>query len=90
MPIAIYIYQDTDLSGAFTNTKSKFLIITFTSDWLYPSYQSKDIVKAMKANDIDVSFIEIQTSYGHDSFLVEIDGQSKLVSHFLKNVAKDK
>jgi len=82
--------EDTDLSGAFTNTKSKFLIITFTSDWLYPSYQSKDIVKAMKANDIDVSFIEIQTSYGHDSFLVEIDGQSKLVSHFLKNVAKDK
>ena len=81
--------EDTDLVGAFKDIKTKFLIITFTSDWLYPSYQSKDIVKAMKANDVDVSFIEIDTSYGHDSFLVEIEGQSKLVSHFLKNVAKE-
>ena len=81
--------EDADLGGAFKVVKSKFLIITFTSDWLYPSYQSKDIVKAMKANDVDVSFIEIETNYGHDSFLVEIEGQSKLVSHFLNNIAKD-
>jgi homoserine O-acetyltransferase len=80
--------EDTDLVGVFKNVKTKFLIITFTSDWLYPSYQSKDIVKAMKSNEVDVSFIEIETSYGHDSFLVEIDGQSKLVKHFLNNVAK--
>jgi homoserine O-acetyltransferase/O-succinyltransferase len=82
------ISEDTDLVGAFKNVKTKFLIITFTSDWLYPSYQSKDIVKAMKANDVDVSFIEIETSYGHDSFLVEIEGQSKLVSDFLNNIEK--
>jgi len=81
--------EDTDLVAAFKGMKTKFLIVTFTSDWLYPSYQSKDIVKAMKANDVDVSFIEIATKYGHDSFLVEIDGQSKLVTHFLTNVAKD-
>ncbi|MDE1921175.1 MAG: homoserine O-acetyltransferase [Candidatus Omnitrophica bacterium] len=80
--------EGSDLVEVFKNVKTKFLIITFTSDWLYPSYQSKDVVKAMKANDIDVSFIEIETSYGHDSFLVEIEGQSKLVSHFLSNVAK--
>jgi len=81
--------EGTDLVGAFKDLKTKFLIVTFTSDWLYPSYQSKDIVRAMKANDLDVSFIEIETSYGHDSFLVEIEGQSKLVSHFLSNVAKN-
>jgi homoserine O-acetyltransferase/O-succinyltransferase len=75
-----------DLQKVFKGLKNKFLIITFTSDWLYPSYQSKDMVKALKANDIDVSFIEIETNYGHDSFLVEIDGQSKLVKHFLHNV----
>jgi homoserine O-acetyltransferase len=80
--------QNMDLVEVFKRVKSKFLIITFTSDWLYPSYQSKDIVRAMKANDLDVSFIEIETSYGHDSFLVEIDGQSKLVRDFLKNAAK--
>lgn len=78
--------EDKDLQKLFKGVTSKFLIITFTSDWLYPSYQSKQMVKAMKANDIDVSFIEIDTSYGHDSFLVEIEGQSKLVKHFLSNV----
>ena len=78
--------EDADLLKVFKKIKSKILIITFTSDWLYPSYQSKDMVKAMKANDIDVSFVEITTNYGHDSFLVEIDGQSKLVKSFLENI----
>ncbi len=78
--------EDQELSKVFKAIKSKILIITFTSDWLYPSYQSKDMVKAMKGNDVDVSFVEITTNYGHDSFLVEIEGQSKLVSHFLNNV----
>jgi len=81
--------EGTDLIGAFKGINTKFLIITFSSDWLYPSYQSKEVVKAMKANDIDISFIEIETNYGHDSFLVEIEGQSKLVSHFLNNVARE-
>ncbi|MDE2027622.1 MAG: homoserine O-acetyltransferase, partial [Candidatus Omnitrophica bacterium] len=80
--------EDGDLVKVFKGVKTKFLIVTFTSDWLYPSYQSKDIVRAMKANDIDVSFIEIDTSYGHDSFLVEINGQSKLVRDFLNNAAQ--
>ncbi len=79
--------EDVDLSKVFKGVPSKFLIITFTSDWLYPSYQSKQMVKAMKANDVDVSFIEIDTNYGHDSFLVEIEGQSKLVKSFLGNLA---
>lgn len=78
--------EDADLLTVFKGVKTKFLIITFTSDWLYPSYQIKEVVRAMKANDIDVSFIEINTNYGHDSFLVEIDGQSKLVKDFLNNV----
>ncbi|MBI3602221.1 MAG: homoserine O-acetyltransferase [Candidatus Omnitrophica bacterium] len=80
--------QEGDLATVFKGVETKFLVVTFTSDWLYPSYQSKHIVKAMKANEIDVSFIEIDTTYGHDSFLVEIEGQSKLVSHFLNNIAK--
>ncbi len=78
--------EEADLQKLFKGVPTKFLVITFTSDWLYPSYQSKQMVKAMKANDIDVSFIEIDTTYGHDSFLVEIEGQSKLVKHFLSNV----
>ncbi len=80
--------EDQDLMTVFKKLQAKFLVVTFTSDWLYPSYQSKEMVKAMKGNDVDISFIEIDTTYGHDSFLVEIDGQSKLVKDFLNNVAK--
>lgn len=81
--------EDGDLTAVLKNVKAKVLIITFTSDWLYPSYQSKQMVRAFKANDVEVSFVEIDTDYGHDSFLVEIDSQSKLVKHFLDNVAKE-
>ncbi len=81
--------KDGDLLKAFKNVKSNFLVIAFTSDWLYPAYQSKDMVRALKANDIDVSYVEINSSYGHDAFLVEIDEQSHLVSHFLKRIYKE-
>jgi homoserine O-acetyltransferase len=78
-----------DLTAVLKNVESHFLIITFSSDWLYPSYQSKEMVKALKTNDVDVSFVEIETNYGHDSFLVEIDGQSHLISHFLNRIVKE-
>lgn len=78
-----------DLAGVLKDVRSHFLIITFSSDWLYPSYQSKEMVRALKVNDIDVSFVEIDTNYGHDSFLVEIDGQTHLISHFLNRVAAE-
>ena len=80
--------EDGKLTDAFAPATAHFLIISFTSDWLYPSYQSKEIVRALKANDIDVSDIEINSSYGHDAFLVEVEGQSKLVSHFLTRMQK--
>jgi len=76
------------LIEVFAKAKGSFLVISFTSDWLYPSYQSKEIVKALKANDLDVSDIEINSSYGHDAFLVEVEGQSKLITHFLNRVQK--
>jgi homoserine O-acetyltransferase/O-succinyltransferase len=81
--------EDGDIAAVLKNVRSRVLIITFTSDWLYPSYQSKQMVKALKANDVEVSFVELDTDYGHDSFLVEIESQSKLVRHFLDNVGKD-
>ncbi len=77
-----------DLTKAFASAKCSFLVISFTSDWLYPSYQSKQMVKALKANDLDVSDIEINSSYGHDAFLVEVEGQSKLISHYLARIEK--
>ncbi len=81
--------EDGSLTKTFQNTKASFLVISFSSDWLYPAYQSKELVKALKVNDLDVSNVEINTNYGHDAFLIEVDGQSRLISHFLSRVAKE-
>ncbi len=73
-----------DLSEAFDGVISKFLVIAFTGDWLYPPYQSKEIVKALKHNDVNVSFYEVESDYGHDAFLLDNYHQSKLISYFLQ------
>jgi homoserine O-acetyltransferase len=59
------------LVEAFQNHKTKFLIISFSSDWLYPTKNSKDIVIALNASGANVAFAEIKTDKGHDSFLVK-------------------
>ncbi len=82
--------EDGELTDKFKKTLAHFLVISFTSDWLYPSYQSKELVRALKANDLDVSDCEINSTYGHDAFLVEIESQSKLVKHFLNRLQKEK
>ena len=58
------------LTEAFKNQKTKFLVVSFSSDWLYPTKQSKDIVIALNASGANVAFAEIKTDKGHDSFLV--------------------
>jgi homoserine O-acetyltransferase len=69
------------LSKAFNNTKTKFFIISFTSDWLYPTQENKEIVIALNSIGVDVGFAEIESDKGHDSFLLD-------VPHFL-NVLKN-
>jgi len=77
------------LSDAVAKAKCDFLVISFSSDWLYPPYQAKDLVRALKSNNLEVSEILINTSYGHDAFLVEVDNQAKLVSAFLQRMTKE-
>ena len=84
------IAEESDLTSVFKGSKASYLVISFTSDWLYPSYQSKQMIKALKANNLDVSDIEINSSYGHDAFLVEVEGQSRLIKHFLNRIQKEK
>ncbi len=69
---------------------AKFLIIAFKSYWLYPAYQSKDIVRALKLNDVDVTYCEIESTLGHDAFLLEVDEQTHLIKHFLNAVSSGK
>ena len=72
-----------NLSDAFKNTKAKFFIISFTSDWLYPTQENKDIVIALNAIGADVGFVEIESDKGHDSFLLEVPDFLKTLKNFL-------
>jgi homoserine O-acetyltransferase len=72
---------------AFAGVKSRFLVISFSSDWLYPSYQSKEIVRALHHNDVEVVYSELQTDAGHDAFLLESDALGRLISSFLEHGA---
>lgn len=76
------------LTQALAHVTAKFLVISFTSDWLYPSHQLKTFVKALKANDQDVSNVVIESDYGHDAFLIENTRQEHVVAHFLKRISK--
>ena len=71
------------LAEAFKEVKAKFLVISISSDWLYPTYQSKEIVAALIANDIDVRHCEIKSNYGHDAFLLESGQMNYAISSFL-------
>ena len=66
----------------------RFLVIAFSSDWLYPPYQSKEIVRALKGNGLDCSYLEMRSSYGHDAFLLENKDMSRVVWHFLETTAR--
>jgi len=58
-------------------------VISFSSDWLYPSYQSQEIVRALRSMNRDVAYVELEANYGHDSFLVDVAEQANLVRGFL-------
>lgn len=66
------------------NKNLKVLVISFISDWLYPSGQSLDIVNACKKIKIDTEFYEIKSNYGHDAFLIKNETQSRYIKKFLK------
>jgi len=61
----------------------RWLLLTFSSDWLFPTYQTKGLVDALRANDAEVSFAEIPSPYGHDAFLLEPEEQRRYVEPFL-------
>jgi len=68
---------------AFSRAKCRYLVVSFTSDWLYPTYQSRNMVKAIKKNGLDVSFVEIKADWGHDAFLLPNPRISELLGAFL-------
>jgi len=78
--------EGKNLSEALYGTTAKVMVLAFKSDWLYPTYQSKEIVKSCKVAGVDTTFCEIDSTYGHDAFLLEIEEETHLVKHFLEKV----
>ena len=77
------------LAAAFEQTRTRFLVLSFTSDWLYPTYQSLETVSALRSRNIDVAFCELASTYGHDAFLLETKEQTEMISGFLDNVFRE-
>ena len=74
------------LNKAFRKVRAKFLMVSFTSDWLFPPYQSMEIVRALMSNDKEVSYCNVESDYGHDAFLLEVESLARLVRGFLDHV----
>lgn len=65
------------------NARSRFLVISFESDWLYPPSQSRELVKALKRANAAVTYTNLETPYGHDSFLIKNPELSRIIRNFL-------
>jgi homoserine O-acetyltransferase len=77
------------LANAFKDVYSRFLVIAYSTDWLYPTYQSKEIVQSLMNLDKAVTFCEIQSRHGHDSFLLEVDALTRIIGSFLAEVYRE-
>lgn len=77
-----------NIADVYKGTKVRFLVISFTSDWLYPSEESRRLVRALNAVAADVSFAEIESDKGHDSFLLESVELDATISGFLLGCEK--
>ena len=75
------------LANAFKNNQIKFCVMSFSSDWLYPTSESRTIVQALNAVAANVSFIEIETDKGHDAFLLDEPEMHRTLAGFINGCA---
>lgn len=80
--------HDDVLANAFLDTKVRYCVVSFSSDWLYPTSESRTVVHALNAVAANVSFIEIQTDKGHDAFLLDEPELHKTLSGFINGAAR--
>lgn len=93
----IYITRALDTFDLFESQKlvrldpssTRFLVISFTSDWLYPSYQSQEVVNLLRAANHDIAYVELTSNYGHDAFLVDVAQQTDVIRGFLNSVSRN-
>jgi homoserine O-acetyltransferase len=80
--------HDGDLSAAFRNTRTRFCVVSFSSDWLFPTAQSRAIARALNRAAANVSFVEIATDKGHDAFLLDEPDFHRTLGGFLAGCAE--
>lgn len=78
------------LANAFKNTSVRFCVVSFSSDWLFPTSESRTLVRALNAVAANVSFAEIESDKGHDAFLLDEPEFFKTVGGFLEGAAEHK
>ncbi|MBP0438177.1 homoserine O-acetyltransferase MetX [Tianweitania sediminis] len=82
--------HDGRLADAFAGTSTRFCLVSFTSDWLFPTEQSRSVVHALNASGASVSFVEIETDRGHDAFLLDEPELFAAIRGFISSAARAK
>ena len=77
-----------NLAAAFKDSATRFCVMSFTSDWLFPTSESIGLVRALNAAGANVSFVEIESDKGHDAFLLDEPEMHATLSGFLKSAAQ--
>lgn len=72
------------LANAFRGTKTRFCLVSFDTDWLYPTAESRAVVQALNAAGAAASFVELSSPYGHDAFLLEAPEMNRVIDGFLR------
>lgn len=72
------------LANAFRATKARFCIVSFDTDWLYPTAESRNIVHALNAAGAPASFVELSSPFGHDAFLLDSPELDRIMRGFLE------
>ena len=77
------------LKAAFATAQSRYLFVSYSTDWLFPTAQTKEMVRALLSNGQSVSFINIESAYGHDAFLVEEAKLTPIIAGFLNGMRQE-
>jgi homoserine O-acetyltransferase len=79
------LFENGSSAEVLRRVRAHFLVISFASDWLYPPVQSRELVRLLKRANVPVTYINLETPYGHDSFLIENPAFANVVRHYLEN-----
>jgi homoserine O-acetyltransferase len=80
---------NNDLTEALAPAKANFLVVSFSSDWRFSPERSREIVRALQSNKLNVSYAEVSSLNGHDSFLLNIDDYTRVMRSYLNRIARE-